>query len=69
METRWSIIKRIKEYIGIINYEDKFGDKFKILLDNNEFNQASLMLTDEIITNKKIKNDLISHIKSYNYAC
>jgi hypothetical protein len=70
MQVEWSIIPRVKKYIGEINYEKDLGIKFESLLEAHKFDEAGKMLdNDKIIRDSKIKNILIKHVESYEYAC
>ena len=70
MKTEWTIITRLKSYIGEINYNKFLGEKFQELLDKNEFDLSIKLLLDSKLLNDNISEKLIiKHIESYKYAC
>jgi len=40
MKVEWSVVSRLKKYIGEINFEKDLGVKFISLLDDNKFDEA-----------------------------
>jgi len=70
MQVEWCIISRIKQFIGEINYNKQLGDKFKSLLDANDFDSAIKMIDDDkLVPDVEVKKALIRHIETYKYAC
>jgi len=69
MKVEWSIIGRIKSYIGKINYGMYYGNHFEQLLDVNNFEDASNMLDIENIKYENLLKKMKYHIKSHEYVC
>ena len=70
MKTEWTIITRLKSYIGEINYNKFLGEKFQELLDKNEFDLSiKLLLDSKLLNDNSSEKLIIKHIESYKYAC
>ena len=70
MKVEWSIVSRLKKYIGEINFEKDLGVKFISLLDDNKFDEASDMVKKSgIVSVPNIETLIIKHIESYKYGC
>lgn len=70
MKTEWTIITRLKSYIGEINYNKFLGEKFQELLDKHEFDLSiKLLLDSKLLNDNSSEKLIIKHIKSYKYAC
>lgn len=70
MKESWSIVTRIKEYIGSQGFDEKLGTEFLELLKTNKFSEAAdKLVKNNVIQDVEIENKLLKHIKSYDYAC
>lgn len=70
MKVEWSVVSRLKKYIGEINFEKDLGVKFISLLDENKFDEASDMVKKSgTVSVPNIETLIIKHIESYKYGC
>lgn len=70
MKTEWTIITRLKSYIGEINYNKFLGEKFQELLDKHEFDLSiKLLLDSKLLNDNSSEKLIIKHILSYKNAC
>ena len=70
MKTEWTIITRLKSYIGEINYNKFLGVKFQELLDKHEFDLSiKLLLDSKLLNDNSSEKLIIKHILSYKNAC
>ena len=70
MKTEWTIITRLKSYVGEINYNKFLGEKFQELLNVNKFDEAVRVIIDSKLLNESTDEKIIiKHILSYKNAC
>ena len=53
MEFDWSVINRIKYYIGELHFKNELGSEFLSLLNNHKFDEASKMIIKKNVFNDK----------------
>lgn len=70
MKYEWSIVKRLKEKIGTINFDKDLGEEFISFLNAHDFDGAAEYLKkSKTVKDNEIEKQLVKHIETYKYAC